>query len=296
MHSRRPLRYRSRTSQANSHVLSAPLRRLSRHRVSIALPPDSVAAGESLWTESAPVGNVGKKDAKRVRMDGTAGALLGVRTSSHAGATAVAITLPDHERARLIRQTPSGPPNLVARNLPGTRYRNRRRTGQVTLDAFDTDPDTLLATVESKRAATMGSLAEALISRGRAEGETKGRADGEARGRAKGEVRGRASTLNRLLEHKFGRVPSPVRKRVRSAPVHELDAWLDAVLDAPTLEAYSRTRPGTDRGPALPEGGSVSADPESGRRLPASEHHGLGFRQARSGPNHPSKQRDRSRR
>ena len=125
------------------------------------------------------------------------------------------------------------------------------------MDAFDTDPDTLLATVESKRAATeskraateskraatMGSLAEALISRGRAEGETKGRADGEARGRAKGEVRGRASTLNRLLEHKFGRVPSPVRKRVRSAPVHELDAWLDAVLDAPTLEAVFEDTP-----------------------------------------------------
>ena len=79
----------------------------------------------------------------------------------------------------------------------------------------------------------MGSLAEALISRGRAEGEARG----EARGRAEGEVRGRASILNRLLERKFGPVPSAVRARIRCAPVHELDAWLDAVLDAPTLEA-----------------------------------------------------------
>ncbi len=75
----------------------------------------------------------------------------------------------------------------------------------------------------------MGSLAEALISTGRAEGE--------ARRHAEGAVRGRASILNRLLERRFGHVPSVVRARIRSASVHELDAWLDAVLDAPTLEA-----------------------------------------------------------
>ena len=67
----------------------------------------------------------------------------------------------------------------------------------------------------------MGSLAEALISRGRAEEK----------------VRGRASILNRLLERRFGHVLSTVQARVRSATVDELDAWLDAVLDAPTLEA-----------------------------------------------------------
>ena len=109
----------------------------------------------------------------------------------------------------------------------------------------------------------MGSLAEALISRGRTEGEAKGRAEGrlegeakgraegraegraagEAEGRAEGEVRGRASILNRLLERRFGNVPSAVRARVWSAPVHELDAWLDGVLDAPTLDAVFEDTP-----------------------------------------------------
>ena len=61
----------------------------------------------------------------------------------------------------------------------------------------------------------------------------------------------------------------------------------------PHWRRYSRASPGTDRGPALPEGGPVSADPDLGPRLPAIEHHGLGLRQAGSGPNHPSTQRGR---
>ena len=77
----------------------------------------------------------------------------------------------------------------------------------------------------------MASLAEQLISKGRAEGE------------ARGEARGRASILNRLLERRFGRVPATVQERVRSASVHELDAWLDALLDAPTLEAVFEHAP-----------------------------------------------------
>ena len=114
-----------------------------------------------------------------------------------------------------------------------------RQTFRYILDAFDGDVDTLFATVETKGAETVGSLAEALISRGRTEGEAKG----EAKGRAEGEVRGRALVLSRLLERRFGHVPSVVRARVRSAPVHELDAWLDAVLDAPTLEAVFEETP-----------------------------------------------------
>ena len=95
-----------------------------------------------------------------------------------------------------------------------------KQTYEYFLSAFGTDRGTLLATVETKGATSVTSLVDDRISMGRAEGE------------ARGEVRGRASILNRLLERRFGQVPAAVRKRVRSAPVHELDAWADAVLDA----------------------------------------------------------------
>ena len=113
----------------------------------------------------------------------------------------------------------------------GTKF--EKQTYRYILKAYDIDLETLLATVETKGATTVASLAEQLISKGRTEGEARG----VARGRAEGEARGRASILNRLLERRFGRVPAAVRERVRSASVHELDAWLDAVLEAPTLEA-----------------------------------------------------------
>ncbi len=101
----------------------------------------------------------------------------------------------------------------------GTNF--EKQTYEYILYAFDIDVETLSATVETKGATTLASLAEQLISKGRAEGE----------------ARGRALILNRLLERRFGRVPSAVRERVRSAPVQELDAWADAALDAPSLEA-----------------------------------------------------------
>ena len=123
----------------------------------------------------------------------------------------------------------------------GTKF--EEQTYQYILNTFDIDLETLLATVEAKGATTMASLAEQLISKGRAEGEARGRAEGEARGEARGEAKARASTLNRLLERRFGRVPAAVRERVRSASVHELDAWLDALLDAPTLEAVFEHAP-----------------------------------------------------
>ena len=69
----------------------------------------------------------------------------------------------------------------------------------------------------------MGNLVEELISRG--------------------EVRGRASILNRQLKRRFGSIPATVRERVRSASVRELDAWGDAVLEAPTLEAVFEDTP-----------------------------------------------------
>jgi hypothetical protein len=72
-----------------------------------------------------------------------------------------------------------------------------------------------------------------LIEQGRVEGEAKGRVEGEAKGRVEGE----AKALVKLLTAKFGGVPESVHSRIRAASVEELDAWIERVLTAPTLDA-----------------------------------------------------------
>lgn len=59
----------------------------------------------------------------------------------------------------------------------------------------------------------MGTMAEALIERGKAEG------------------------LTRIMERRFGPLSQTVRDRITVAGPEELDAWLDRVLDADNLEA-----------------------------------------------------------
>ena len=62
----------------------------------------------------------------------------------------------------------------------------------------------------------MGTVAEAWLEQGRAEGKTA------------------AST--RLLEQRFGPLPREVKSRIVEADLDELGAWLDRVLDAATLD------------------------------------------------------------
>ena len=56
------------------------------------------------------------------------------------------------------------------------------------------------------------------------EGEQKGRQEGEAK------------VLLRLLERRFGSVPDPIRDRIASAYVAELDQWIMRVLDAGSID------------------------------------------------------------
>jgi predicted transposase YdaD len=58
-----------------------------------------------------------------------------------------------------------------------------------------------------------------------------------AQGLAEGEASGQAKTLLRLIERRCGPVPENVTQRVRAASVGDLDRWLDAVFDAPNLDA-----------------------------------------------------------
>ena len=76
--------------------------------------------------------------------------------------------------------------------------------------------------------ALMGTVAEAWIEQGRAEGIEKGLAQGIEKGQA--------GLLLRQLERRFGALPESVRQRVRDASVSELEVWAETVLDAASLE------------------------------------------------------------
>ena len=62
------------------------------------------------------------------------------------------------------------------------------------------------------------------------------REQGRLEGRAEGEATGKAKTLLRLLDRRFHGVPEGYRTQVLAADAGQLDAWIDAVLDAETLE------------------------------------------------------------
>ena len=60
---------------------------------------------------------------------------------------------------------------------------------------------------------------------------------GMARGMEKGVVIGASGLLRRLLEHRFGVLPGWALEQLSSASEQDLEAWADAILTAPTLEA-----------------------------------------------------------
>jgi hypothetical protein len=56
-------------------------------------------------------------------------------------------------------------------------------------------------------------------------------------GIAKGRVEGESKLLKRLLERRFGTLPSWASDKINSAVEQDLECWGDAVLTAPTLDA-----------------------------------------------------------
>jgi predicted transposase/invertase (TIGR01784 family) len=66
-----------------------------------------------------------------------------------------------------------------------------------------------------------------------AEGEAKGRAEG----RAEGEVAGEAKALIRLLEKRFGVVPSHLRERISRADAPSIEAWFDRAVEASDISS-----------------------------------------------------------
>ncbi|WP_233120877.1 DUF4351 domain-containing protein [Chlorobium sp. KB01] len=68
-------------------------------------------------------------------------------------------------------------------------------------------------------------------------GIAKGMATGMAKGVEKGRVEGESRLLRRLLERRFGVLPLWVSEQLANASEQQLEAWGEAILTAPTLEA-----------------------------------------------------------
>jgi hypothetical protein len=94
-----------------------------------------------------------------------------------------------------------------------------------------------------------GMLAERIESwfeeatrKGIQQGRMEGRAEGQAEGRAEGQAEGRAALLAKQLKFRFGPLPPDAADRLAHATQDELDAWGEAILSAPSLEAVFETR------------------------------------------------------
>ena len=70
-----------------------------------------------------------------------------------------------------------------------------------------------------------------------------GQGQGRVEGKAEGRVEGKAETLLRLMQRRFDVVPESARARVAVGSAAEIDAWLDALLDAQSVTEVFDTRP-----------------------------------------------------
>ena len=61
-------------------------------------------------------------------------------------------------------------------------------------------------------------------------------AEGEAKGKVEGKAEGKADDLKRLLRRRFNVLPAWAAQRIDAASITQLDAWLDGIFDAPSVE------------------------------------------------------------
>ena len=129
----------------------------------------------------------------------------------------------------------------------------RRQLLEYVLRVYKVDMDELMSILRNEGhtelEAEMQTIAETLLEQGKAagikegkaagiaEGEARGKAAGIAEGLAVGMAEGEAKSLIRLLERRFGPLPHDIEARIGAAELEEIEAWLDAVLDAPDLAA-----------------------------------------------------------
>jgi len=75
----------------------------------------------------------------------------------------------------------------------------------------------------SRREAIMGHFSEQFVEQGRQQGRQEGRAEGEA------------MFLVRLLEMRFGPIPSSLHERIYAADVISIGVWFDRAVEAREL-------------------------------------------------------------
>ena len=90
---------------------------------------------------------------------------------------------------------------------------------------------------ESKKVRYVTSVERIGMAKGIAKGLVEGRVKGLQEGRQEGRQEGVSRLLRRLLERRFGVLPEWASEQLTSASEKDLEAWGEAVLTAPTLEA-----------------------------------------------------------
>jgi hypothetical protein len=90
---------------------------------------------------------------------------------------------------------------------------------------------------ESEKMQYITSVEKIGIAKGRQEGRLEGRLEGRQEGRQEGRLEGESKLLKRLLERRFGVLPTWVSDKLDSATEQDLETWAEAVLTAPTLDA-----------------------------------------------------------
>ena len=129
----------------------------------------------------------------------------------------------------------------MAEDLAGNEPLQKQVFEYILLTYPDADMDALRANLRAagvdEMEGLMGTMAEALIERGKAEGLELGKAEGLELGKVEGLELGKAEGLTRIIERRFGPLSQTVRDRITLAGSDELDTWFDRVLDADNLEA-----------------------------------------------------------
>jgi len=83
------------------------------------------------------------------------------------------------------------------------------------------------------------------------EGERKGKQEGKLEGERTGKLEGKADALKRLLRVRFGDLPPWAQARIDAATLGQLDAWLDGIFQAATLDVLLDDQPPAPRPSAV---------------------------------------------
>ena len=90
---------------------------------------------------------------------------------------------------------------------------------------------------ESEKMQYITSVEKIGIAKGRLEGHLEGRLEGQLEGRLEGRLEGESKLLRKLLERRFGTLPTWASDKLNCATEKDLEFWAETVLSATCLEA-----------------------------------------------------------